>query len=481
MVMTLRRRIIIAFVLMVTVAVVLVGGISYGATARTVNTERDRSLASAAATLAAGGTVSTIDPGPGPGPGPGNNGDGHGGADGVVTTARHIAPDGTATQLLGASVDLPITDLDRRLASTATAGSGQYEFATVDQVTYRTYTLAQGGGNGAVQVARDTADGDRVLTTIAMLTLLIGVAVILLAVAAAWWTARQITRRLEELSTAAEYVTSTGDLSVPIQAKGNDEVGRLGQALRSMLNQLAAAKDAQLRLVQNASHELRTPLTSLRTNAQVLRRFDELSPSSRTRLLDDVDGELFELTDLVDELVELAGDQRTAEPSEATDLGEIAGACADRVGRRTGRRIAVDTDHAVVTVRRQAIERAMTNLLENAVKFDHDGTAPIELVARRDRVEVLDRGPGLPEADAERIFDRFYRTDSARSLPGSGLGLSIVREVAQTHGGSVMARNRLGGGAIIGFTLPADLATADPKPDSAGAVLPNSNSQPLRG
>jgi two-component system sensor histidine kinase MprB len=461
--MTLRRRIVISSGLIVTIAVVLVGAISYTATVHTVNSELDRSLASAATTLAAGGTVTT------------DNAESEShqkddrrqSADGVVSTARHLDPDGTVTQLLGPGLDLPISDTDRWLASTASAGNGEYDTVTVDEQTLRLYTLAEGNGKGAIQVARDAAEDSRVLTTVAVLTLLIGIGVIALAVAAAWWTARQITRRLEELTNAAEQVSSTGDLNVPIKTRGGDEVGRLGQALRTMLHQLAAARDAQLRLVQNASHELRTPLTSLRTNAELLRRFDELTPSSRARLLDNVDGELFELTDLVDELVDLAGDQRAEEPSKISNLGEIAEACADRVGRRTGRQINVNTDGAEINLRPHAIERAITNLLENAVKFDHQGVAPIELVANKDRIEVLDRGPGLSEADAAHIFDRFYRSDSARSLPGSGLGLAIVREVAQAHGGTALSRSRKGGGAAIGFTLGA----GDPVLDGAEAQL----------
>jgi two-component system sensor histidine kinase MprB len=453
MVMTLRRRIVISSVLIVTIAVVLVGGISYTATVHTVNSELDRSLSSAAATLAAGGTVTTD----GTESDASRGDDHHQGADGVVSTARHLDPGGTTTQLLGPSVDLPVSDTDRWLASTASAGTGDYDTVSVDGQTYRLYTLAEGGGKGAIQVARDAAEDSRVLTTVALLTLLTGIGVIALAVAAAWWTARQITRRLEELTTAAEHVSSTGDLNVPIKTTGGDEVGRLGHALRTMLRQLAAARDAQLRLVQNASHELRTPLTSLRTNAELLRRFDELTPSSRTRLLDNVDGELFELTDLVDELVELAGDQRADEASEVTNIGDLAEACADRVRRRTGRHITVHTDGAEITLQPQAVERAITNLLENAVKFDHEGVAPIELVANRDRIEVLDRGHGLSATDAERIFDRFYRADTARSFPGSGLGLAIVQEVALAHGGSVMAHSRDGGGAAIGFTFAANL------------------------
>ena len=149
------------------------------------------------------------------------------------------------------------------------------------------------------------------------------------AAALGWVAARQITRRLTALTVAAEQVGSTGYLDVDIPTRGRDEVTRLGRSMQVMLAELARSRDDQQRLVQNAGHELRTPLTSLRTNVSVLRRFDELSPRSRQRLLDDVEGESRELTDLVNELVELATDRRTAEQPRPVDLAD---------DRRPGRR-----------------------------------------------------------------------------------------------------------------------------------------------
>lgn len=126
--------------------------------------------------------------------------------------------------------------------------------------------------------------------------------------------------------------------------------------------------------------------------------------------------------------------------------------------RRTAREIVVRaTGETVVNGRPAALQRALSNLVENAAKFDREGTSPIEIEVRGGdgsvRVEVLDRGPGLAEEDLERVFDRFYRAPAARSLPGSGLGLSIVREVATAHGGEPFARSREGGGSVIGFTV----------------------------
>lgn len=106
---------------------------------------------------------------------------------------------------------------------------------------------------------------------------------------------------------------------------------------------------------------------------------------------------------------------------------------------------------------RALIERAVTNLLDNAVKFDGSG-APIEVQVAVEgatvTVTVHDHGPGIPEGESDLIFERFHRSDEARSLPGSGLGLSIVADVAHLHGGTHFARNRAEGGADVGFSLP---------------------------
>ena len=102
------------------------------------------------------------------------------------------------------------------------------------------------------------------------------------------------------------------------------------------------------------------------------------------------------------------------------------------------------------------LERAIGNLLGNAVKFS-PADQPIAVIVEADSVEVLDRGPGIPEDEIDRIFDRFYRSDSTRTMTGSGLGLAIVSEIAAAHGGDTFARNREGGGATVGFTVNPEL------------------------
>ncbi|MDT0573410.1 HAMP domain-containing sensor histidine kinase [Streptomyces sp. DSM 3412] len=214
-----------------------------------------------------------------------------------------------------------------------------------------------------------------------------------------------------------------------------------------MLDRLAAAREAQDRLVQDAAHELRTPLTSLRTNASVLRRVTKLSPYARDRLLDDVEGETAELGQLVDELAELALSQDRDEAEEPVELAALARRVAQRIHRRTGRLVLLDADESVVRGRRKGLERAVGNLLENAAKFDAGGDHPIEVHIRQGRVTVSDHGPGIDAADAGRVFDRFYRADTARALPGSGLGLAIVGDVAEARGGTGLRKDTAGRGS----------------------------------
>lgn len=268
-----------------------------------------------------------------------------------------------------------------------------------------------------------------------------------------WWLARRITRRLVILTSAAEDVARTRRLGIEVPVTGYDEVGRLGRAFDRMLGRLAQSEEDQRRLVQDAGHELRTPLTSLRTNISLLRRIDELPPATRDELVADLSQEARELTDLVNELVDLAAGQSDNEPPQRVDLADVAEEVAGLARRRNGREVVVHASGSTVTDGRPGmLQRALSNLVENAAKFDRDGTARIEIsvsgftVSGPVRVEVLDRGPGIADADLVRVFDRFYRAADARSLPGSGLGLSIVREVALSHGGAPFAFPREGAG-----------------------------------
>lgn len=308
-------------------------------------------------------------------------------------------------------------------------------------------------------MAQEFSDTEDLLRALQQRTLILMIAVVTAAGLFGWWLARRITHRLVILTTAAEDVARTRRLGVQVPVTGYDEVGRLGRAFDRMLGRLAQSEEDQRRLVQDAGHELRTPLTSLRTNISLLRRMDELPSDTRDELVADLTQEARELTDLVNELVDLAAGQSDSEPPRKVDLADIAEEVAGLARRRTGRQILIRASGATTAYGRPGmLQRAVSNLVENATKFDRGGTAPVEIAVTGParpgvvRVEVLDRGPGIAEADLTRVFDRFYRAADARSLPGSGLGLSIVREVALAHGGAPFASRRAGGGSVIGFT-----------------------------
>jgi two-component system, OmpR family, sensor histidine kinase MprB len=457
---SLRSRFALAFALVGAVVAGLVGVLSYHAASERITGEIDRSLASVSTAVVAGQDqvlAAPADDGAERGRGP----DGGRGDQGSQLVGQTVSPDGTIDHLGGRAVVLPISDATRTIAADSRSGRTATTEVAVGRDTYRVLTTGLGDGRGALQVAVDVDETRHVLAGMANEIAGVSLAVLLAAAAAGWLLARRITRRLVRLAGVAEEVSVSGSVDREVPVDGRDEVGRLSASFNTMLGRLAAARDAQERLVQDAAHELRTPLTSLRTNASVLRRIDELSPQARNRLIADLQGETRELSHLVDELVELALSGRSDETEEPVELAAVAHRAAERVHRRTGREVRIDADGSVVCGRRQALERAVGNLLENAAKFAPVG--PVELHVERGRITVADRGPGIATGDEAHVFDRFYRADTARGLPGSGLGLSIVRDVAEAHGGSVFAGARPGGGAAVGFTV--DPARLLPKSD----------------
>ncbi len=227
-----------------------------------------------------------------------------------------------------------------------------------------------------------------------------------------------------------------------------------------MLDALEASRVQQHRLIHDAGHEMRTPLTSLRANVAMLERAGDLPAEDREEILGAIRSELIELSDLFDEMIDLATDQRDAEiVLEPVDLAWLVGDVAARWERRSGRSIDIEVSPSVVMGDPTALERAVSNLVSNADKFSPPG-APITIVSADGMVSVRDAGPGIPGADRDRVFDRFYRSDLTRSMPGSGLGLSIVAQIVERHGGRVWARDAEGGGADVGFRLQP-VATAD--------------------
>jgi two-component system sensor histidine kinase MprB len=328
---------------------------------------------------------------------------------------------------------------------------------TIDtgDIRYRVVSVPAGDGTALV-IAQSLETQDRVLGRLGIVMLLLGGAGVIAAGLAGWAVARNGLRPVRRLTLAAEHVARTEDLT-PIPLEGSDEIARLAAAFNQMLAALSASRDRQRQLVADAGHELRTPLTSLRTNLDLLIQADAtggMAPEARTELLGDVRAQMEELTTLIGDLVELGRDEGLTHIVEPVDLAEVVDRAVARVRRRApGVEFVVDADPWWVTGEFAALERAVTNLLDNAAKWSPPGGAVTTRLAGG-VLTVTDQGPGISDEDRPHIFDRFYRSRESRSMPGSGLGLSIVRQIAERHAGTVAASRAPGGGATLTLRLP---------------------------
>jgi two-component system sensor histidine kinase MprB len=349
-----------------------------------------------------------------------------------------------------ATVALPVNN---DVKAVARGERGEYFSDTRVRGTHlRVLTFPYGVG-GAVQVARSLTEVDHSLGRIKNLLILITGGGIAFAAALGLAVSRAALAPVRRLTAATENVTETGDLSERIEVGGRDELTRLAGSFNAMLGALEESSRAQRQLVADASHELRTPLTSLRTNIEVLASERKLPAGERERLLTDVVEQLNEMTTLISGLIDLArGEQQMAEPEEVR-LDLVAAEAVERA-RRNRPAVTFSTDLQESTVQGvpSTIERAVANLLDNAAKWSPPG-ADVEIAVRDGEVTVRDHGPGIDEEDLPYVFDRFYRSRSARGRPGSGLGLAIVRQVAVAHGGEVVAEPAEGGGTRMTLRL----------------------------
>jgi two-component system sensor histidine kinase MprB len=334
--------------------------------------------------------------------------------------------------------------------------------ASIGRVPYRVVAVQAGEGRALVMAQR-LDPTQQVLTKLAFALPLVGAVGVVLAGVAGMAVARTGLRPVQRLTSATERVASTGDLR-PIPVDGADELARLTISFNEMLGTLAASQEQQRRLVADAGHELRTPLTSMRTNLELLASASRpgaptLPDSDRAEILTDVHAQVEELSTLVGDLVELARDDAPLTVHEPVELTDVVERALERVKRRAGD--VVFDEHLLpwtLMGDATALERAVLNLLDNAAKWSPPGGTVQVRMRPLDGwsvlLEVADQGPGIEEQDLPRVFDRFYRSARARTMPGSGLGLAIVRQVAVRHGGAVWADRAPGGGAQLAMRLP---------------------------
>jgi two-component system, OmpR family, sensor histidine kinase MprB len=379
---------------------------------------------------------------------------------GEVTFVQRIDAAGEPTVLLQRGPAPPVTSAEREIAS---SGEGE-AFADIDVGAehLRVLTAALPGG-GAIQIADSLEGVDDVLARLRLALLVVVAGGVALAMGLAWILSRTVIGPIAGLTEAAEHIGETQDLSRRIPAPGEDELGRLAARFNAMLDTiersqeaLATSVTAQRQLVADASHELRTPVASLRTDIESLLQHPELPADERTRVLADVDLRIEELTALINDVIELARGDEPDRRVEAVRLDEVVAECVARMRNLSPpREITLSSEASVVEGRADRIARAVNNLLDNARKYSPPDS-PIEVSVADGDVTVRDHGNGIPAAELEHVFDRFYRGADSRHEAGSGLGLAIVRQVAESHGGEATAENAEGGGTVFRLRMGAN-------------------------
>ncbi|HEY3127596.1 MAG TPA: HAMP domain-containing sensor histidine kinase, partial [Candidatus Limnocylindria bacterium] len=317
---------------------------------------------------------------------------------------------------------------------------------------WRVYAVPFSPGR-ALEVARPLNEIDAALASTRFALLGLAITAAVLAALMGALIGRAVLTPLRRLNETVNDVTRTRDLSRRVALTGADEIANLAASFDGMLGALEVSLRQQRQLVADASHELRTPLTSLRTNLELLARGQPTDAAERQQVLVELVGQMERLSTLVADLIDLARDEQATLPIEDVRLDEVvADAITDVRGRYPRVRFEAVLEETAVRGVRSRIARAVTNLLDNAGKWSPAGGV-VEVTVHGGEVSVRDHGPGVAPEDAPRVFDRFWRASNARSLPGSGLGLSIVKDVAESHGGSVSVEHATGGGARFRLRL----------------------------
>jgi two-component system sensor histidine kinase MprB len=359
----------------------------------------------------------------------------------------------------GQTLALPVNAATRRLA--AHGGSPVISDARVNGSNLRILALSLGRGRVA-QLAEPLAEVDRTLSHLRLILILVGFGGIALAALLGLLVAGTAVKPLRRLTDASEHIARTRDLSSRMEPVRGDELGRLAASFNAMLDALQASMgaldasvDAQRQLVADASHELRTPVTSLRTNLEILQQQGaQMDAEEQRRMLGEVVEQTEELTLLINDLIELARGEEPRPEQEEVRLDLLVSEVVERARRRApATTFELDLEPTIISGVAARLERAVGNLVDNAVKYGRPGS-PVAVRLRRGELTVRDHGLGISSEDLPHVFDRFYRGAEARSRPGSGLGLAIVKQVAEQHGGSVWAESAPGGGTCMRLRLP---------------------------
>lgn len=396
--------------------------------------------------------------------------------DGVFVVVRD-----RSGRVLYESVNLPTgvvrqDNVWRQVARRGAPASGTTKLSTdAPDYVYATPIRREGGPSLVLEAGRSYTGLEETLDTIGTaIATAIGVA-FLLSIGGAYFLARTALRPVDAVVSSAREMSET-DLGrrLPVTNPG-DEIGRLATTINGLLARLQTAfgrleaslarqEDAlarQRRFAADASHEFRTPLTAISLHANMLDTWalgdTEVAPKSVRTIKTESD----RLRTLAEALLTLArGDEGPSLHVERYDLGEVAAEAVESARGAADGKVSVEYVPLARDVRavfdRDQIRQAASVLLDNAVKYTPEGGSVIARVGEGDGgayLEVSDTGPGIPNEELPLVFERFYRLDSARSQGGAGLGLSIAKQIAEAHGGTIEAESTEGHGSTFRLVL----------------------------
>ena len=375
-------------------------------------------------------------------------------------------------RLTPALTQLRLSDSPHLFTVTSTRGS---------KFRYRVVAVALTSGAGTIIAAVPLNEVDETLSRLVVVEALAVGGVLILLVGVGWAVIRLALRPLDEFERAANQI-SEGALSRRVSpANSRTEIGRLGLSLNRMLLRLERAfaardhsEEVRRQFIADASHELRTPLASIRGYAELFRLGATQDAAGLQRSMSRIESEAVRMGTLVEDLLVLARlDELPEAERDVVDLSELAArAVADVRAMAPSRNVSLHApDPIEVLGDRDQLAQVLANLLTNSVLHTPDGVAVEVSVLREGHeavVAVRDHGPGLPPGAEEHVFERFWRAEGGRRRGpgGSGLGLSIAREIVRGHRGAVRASNHPGGGAQFEVRVPATVAPA-PAPEPA--------------
>jgi two-component system OmpR family sensor kinase len=354
-----------------------------------------------------------------------------------------------------------------RTPLSAPAGFGT---ASIGGITYSVLsapiTDSLGRRVGLFQAALSDSTSRQVAASVASALGLAGLIVVLAGVALSILVGRASLSPLRQMASDAAIITHAAPGRRIAYAGPHDELGSLADSLNAMLGRLERAYADQRRFVADASHELRTPVAIVRGNVELLRG-GKLSESDAKESLAMIDSESARMTRLLDELLSLArleGAVREFQPLEVCTMLQEGAARARKLGNRV---ISVGCPSGLwVNGDPDLLDQALVNVLKNAVAHTSDGghiTLACSATPTHAIMSVTDDGPGIPQSDLDRIFDRFYRAQGPRSADsgGAGLGLAIAKRLVDLHSGTMSATNAEPTGARFTITLPRIPAPRD--------------------